>query len=105
MLSGIFFNIFKPCLSSLILVCIRQSECKQILQFEILVCKNEYEYSFGICPRSKTRVKIWYSSVLSKAMRSVKRYASYAKNPEFRVIPLPLNSVFNENNSVTLTLT
>ena len=40
-----------------------------------------------------------------KAMRSVKRYASYAKNPEFRVIPLPLNSVFNENNSVTLTLT
>ena len=41
----------------------------------------------------------------SKAMRSANAYACYAKTPEFRVIPGSGITVFNENNSVTLTLT
>ena len=27
--------------------------------------ENKYEYLFGICPRTKTRAEIWYSSVLT----------------------------------------
>ena len=38
-------------------------------------------------------------------MRSANAYASYAKNPEFRGIPSSVITVYDENNSVTLTLT
>ena len=34
-------------------------------------------------------------AVLYKAMHSVKRYISSAKNPEFRVIPTSVNTVIN----------
>ena len=44
-------------------------------------------------------------NIHNKAMRSVKRYASYAKTTEFRGIPWSVITVYNENNSVTLTLT
>ena len=44
-------------------------------------------------------------SLLIKAMRSANAYASYAKTTEFRVIPRFVITVFDENNSVTLTLT
>ena len=41
----------------------------------------------------------------ARAMRSVKAYVGYAKNAELRVITRFVTTVFNENNSVTLTLT
>ena len=40
----------------------------------------------------------------TKAMRSVKRYACYAKTAELRVIPTSVITVINGNNSVTLML-
>ena len=36
-----------------------------------------------------------YGLVGTKAMRSVKRYGCYAKNPEFGVIPTSVNTVIN----------
>ena len=35
------------------------------------------------------------NGVHAKAMRSVKDYACYAKTPEFRVIPMSVNTVIN----------
>ena len=40
-----------------------------------------------------------------KAMRSIKRYACYAKIAELRVISTSVITVINENNSITLMLT
>ena len=47
----------------------------------------------------------YFFEVAGKAMRSANAYASYAKTTEFRGIPRFGITVFNENNSVTLTLT
>ena len=47
----------------------------------------------------------WPFSISTKAMRSANAYASYAKTTEFRGIPWSVITVYNENNSVTLTLT
>ncbi len=55
---------YNPCFSLFILVCICKNKCKQVSNFLILVYKTKYKYSFGICPRSKTRIKKWYSPVL-----------------------------------------
>ncbi len=49
----------------------------QILKFLLLVFANQNEYSFGICPRSKTNTKKWYSSVLTKM---TKKFVIVGKN-------------------------
>ena len=37
----------------------------QIVKFELFANANQYEYLFGICPRSTTNIDKWYSSVLT----------------------------------------
>ena len=51
--------------SSFLLVCIWSNKCKRVFNTQLFGFKNEYEYSFDICPRSITRTEIRYSSVLS----------------------------------------
>ena len=54
-------------------------------------------------------VVLFYMKICSKAMRSVKRYVSSAKNPEFRIIPMAVITVINVRiplrNSVNKTVT
>ena len=42
-------------------------------------------------------------NVFTKAMRSVKRYACYAKNPEFRIIPMSVITVTTVINVINIT--